>query len=60
MEYRVIGFDAKDERLFVVAVNAPNEAVARMMALAQMSQNFATAPLAQRTEKLVVRPVPAQ
>jgi hypothetical protein len=55
-EYRVIGFDANDERVFVVVVEAPNEAVARMMALAQMSRNFATAPLAARTERLLAGP----
>jgi hypothetical protein len=53
--YRVVGFDAKDERLFDVAVEAPNQAIAWMMVLAQMCRNFATAPLADRTDKLVVR-----
>jgi hypothetical protein len=31
-QYRVIGLDAKDERLFDIAVEAPNQAVARTMA----------------------------
>jgi hypothetical protein len=53
--YRVVGFDAKDERLYEVAVEAPNPAIACMMVLAQMCRNFATAPLADRTDKLVAR-----
>jgi hypothetical protein len=54
-QYCVVGFDAKDERLFHVGVDAPNQAIAWMMVLAQMCRNFATAPLANRTDKLVVR-----
>jgi hypothetical protein len=54
-QYRVVGFDAKDERLYEVVIEAPNQAIARMMVLAQMCRNFATAPLADRTDKLVVR-----
>jgi hypothetical protein len=42
-------------RLFHVGVDAPNQAIAWMMALAQMCRNFATSPLADRTDKLVVR-----
>ena len=52
-QYRVIGLDAKDERLFDIAVEAPNQAVARMMVLAQMCRNFATVTLADRADKLV-------
>ena len=52
-QYRVVGFDAKDERLYEVVIEAPNQAIARMMVLAQMCRNFATAPLADRTDKLV-------
>jgi hypothetical protein len=54
-QYRVVGFDAKDARLYEVVIEAPNQAIARMMVLAQMCRNFATAPLADRTDKLVVR-----
>jgi hypothetical protein len=54
-QYRVVGFDAKDERLYEAVIEAPNQAIARMMVLAQMCRNFATAPLADRTDKLVVR-----
>jgi len=54
-QYNVVGFDAKDERLYEVAVEAPNQALAWTMVLAQMCRNFATAPLADRTDKLVVR-----
>jgi len=50
-QYRVIGLDAKDERLFDIVVEAPNQAVARMMVLAQMCRNFATVPLADRADK---------
>jgi hypothetical protein len=53
-QYRVVGFDAKDELLFDVAVEAPNQAIAWVMVLAQMCRNFATAPLADRTDKLVI------
>jgi hypothetical protein len=52
-QYRVIGVDAKNERLFDIAVEAPNQAVARMMVLAQMCRNFATLPLADRADSLV-------
>jgi hypothetical protein len=34
-QYSVVGFDAKDERLFHVGVDAPNQAIAWMMVLAQ-------------------------
>src|SRR5262245_34028294 len=53
-QYLVVGFDVKDERLFDVAVEAPNQAVAWVMAFAQMCRNFATAPLADRADKLIV------
>ena len=52
-QYRVIGLDGKDERLFDIAVEAPNQAVARTMVLAQMCRNSATVPLADRADKLV-------
>ena len=54
-QYRVVGFDAKDARLYEVVIEAPNQAIARMMVLAQMCRNFANALLADRTDKLVVR-----
>jgi len=53
-QYRVVGFDAEDEPLFEVSVEAPNQAIARIMVLAQICRNFATAPLADRTDKLVI------
>jgi hypothetical protein len=53
--YRVVGFDAEDEPLFEISVEAPNQAIARIMVLAQICRNFATAPLAGRTDKLVFR-----
>jgi hypothetical protein len=37
-QYGVVGFDAKGDHLFEVAVEAPNQAIARMMVLAQMSR----------------------
>ena len=52
--YQVIGYDAKDGRLFELTVEAPNKAVAQMMVLAQLRRNFATAPLADRADKFVV------
>jgi hypothetical protein len=52
--YQVIGYDAKDERLFDLTVEAPNKAVAQMMIFAQLRRNFATAPLADRADKFVV------
>jgi hypothetical protein len=54
-QYNVVGFDAKDERLYEVVVEAPNQAIAWTMVLAQMCRNFATAPLADRTDRLVIR-----
>jgi hypothetical protein len=54
-QYCVLGFDAENEPLFGVGIEAPNQAIAWMMALAQMCRNFATAPIADRTDKLVVR-----
>ena len=50
----MIGYDAKDERLFDLTVDAPNKAVAHMMVLAQLRRNFSTAPLADRADTLVV------
>jgi hypothetical protein len=54
-QYRVVGFDAEDEPLFEISVEAPNQAIARIMVLAQICRNFATAPHADRTDKLVFR-----
>jgi len=54
-QYNVVGFDAKDEASIRVVVEAPNQAIAWTMVLAQMCRNFAAAPLADRTDKLVVR-----
>jgi hypothetical protein len=54
-QYRVVGFDAEDEPLFEISVEAPNQAIARIMVLAQICRNFATAALADRTDKLVFR-----
>ena len=53
--YNVVGFDANDECLYEVAVEAPNQAISWTMVLAQMCRTFATAPLADRTDKLVIR-----
>ena len=53
--YLVSSFDAKDERLFDRTVEAPNKAIAQMMVLAQLYQDLATTPLADRNDKLVVR-----
>jgi lipopolysaccharide biosynthesis regulator YciM len=40
--------------LFDSTLEAPNKAVARMMVLSQLCRNFATAPLVDRADKLVV------
>ena len=47
-------YDATGERLFDSTLEAPNKAVARMMVLSQLCRNFATAPLVDRADKLVV------
>jgi hypothetical protein len=51
--YCLTGFDDKNEQLFSVVLEAPNQAVARMMVLALMYRNFATAPLADRIATIV-------
>jgi hypothetical protein len=53
-QYRIVGFDAKDDCVFDEAVEAPNQAIAWVMVLARMRRNFATASLADRTDKLVI------
>jgi hypothetical protein len=52
--YQVMVYDAKGEHLFDSTLEAPNKAVAQMMVLAQLYRNFATAPLVDRANKLVV------
>ena len=56
--YCLTGFDKKDEQLFSVVLEAPNQAVARMMVLALMYRNFATAPLAERLATIVTGVLP--
>jgi len=51
--YCITAFDDTNEQLFSVIVEAPNQAVARMMVLALMYRNFATAPLADRIATIV-------
>jgi hypothetical protein len=41
-QYRGVGFDAKDERLYEVAVEAPNQAIACMRFLGRCAE---TSPL---------------
>jgi lipopolysaccharide biosynthesis regulator YciM len=53
--YHVMGYDTRGEQLFGSTLEAPNKAVAQMMALSQLCQNFTTAPLVDRADKLVVR-----
>jgi hypothetical protein len=54
-----MGFDDGNEQLFEIIVEAPNQAVARMMVLALMYRNFATKPLAERIAKIVTGALPA-
>ena len=53
--YRVIGYDAKGERLFTLRVEALTKTDARLMALALLRRNRSGAALANRAERLVVR-----
>jgi hypothetical protein len=53
--YRVIGYDAKEERLFTLRVEALTKTDARLMAMALLRRNRSGAALANRAEKLVVR-----
>ena len=52
--YQVAIYDGKGERLLVSVLEAPNRAVAKMMMLSQLCRNFATAPLIERIEKVVI------
>jgi len=52
--YQVAIYDGKGEQLLVSVVEAPNRAVAKMMMLSQLCRNFATAPLVERIEKVVI------
>jgi hypothetical protein len=52
--YQVSCYDANDERLADLTIDAPNKAVAETMVLAQL--HGASTPLADRTNKLVIRP----
>jgi hypothetical protein len=54
--YRVIGYDAKGERLFTLRVEALTKTDARLTAIALLRRNGSGAALADRAEKLVVRP----
>jgi hypothetical protein len=53
--YRVIGYDAKGERLFTLRVEALTKTDARLMAMALLRRNRSGAALANRAERLVVR-----
>jgi hypothetical protein len=52
--YQVMIYDAKGEHLFDSLLEAPNKAVAKMMVLSQLCRNFATAPLVEHADNLVV------
>ena len=52
--YQVAIYDGKGEQLLVSVLEAPNRAVAQMMMLSQLCRNFATAPLVERIEKVVI------
>jgi hypothetical protein len=54
--YRVIGYDAKGERLFTLRVEALTKTDARLTVIALLRRNGSGATLADRAEKLVVRP----
>jgi hypothetical protein len=54
--YQVMVYDAKGELLFDSTLEASNKAVAQMMVLSHLCRNFATAPLVDRADQLVVRP----
>jgi len=53
--YRVIGYDAKGERLFTLRVEALTKTDARLMAMALLRRSGSGAALANRAEKLIVR-----
>jgi hypothetical protein len=53
--YRVIGYDAKGERLFTLRVEALTKTDARLMAMALLRRSGSGAALVDRAEKLVVR-----
>jgi hypothetical protein len=53
--YRVIGYDAKGERLFTMAAEALSKTDAKLLVLAALRRNPAGAVLANRAERLVVR-----
>jgi hypothetical protein len=53
--YRVIGYDAKGERLFTLRVEALTKTDARLLAMALLRRNRSGAALANRAERLVVR-----
>jgi len=52
--HQVMIYDAKGEHLFGSVLEAPNKAVSKMMVLSQLCRNFATAPLIERVDQLVV------
>jgi hypothetical protein len=52
--YQVMVYDARGERLFDSTLEAPNKGVAQMLVLSQLCRNFATAPLVERADKVVV------
>jgi len=54
--YRVIGYDAKGERLFTLRVEALTKTDARLTAIEVLRRNASGAALADRADKLVVRP----
>jgi len=53
--YRVIGYDAKGERLFTLRVEALTKTDERLMAMALLRRSGSGAALANRAEKLIVR-----
>ena len=53
--YRVIGYDAKGERLFTMAAEALSKTDAKLMVLAALRRNPSGTVLANRAERLVVR-----
>ena len=53
--YRVIGYDAKGERLFTLRVEALTKTDARLMAIALLRRNRSGAALAARAERFIVR-----
>ena len=53
--YRVIGYDAKGERLFTLRIEALTKTDARLTAMALLRRSGSGAAIADRVEKLVVR-----